>query len=425
MQSKPPNGGGSSWRPILDGALRERAFEVVHAIADSLRGSYLDRVQYASLGGGHAGLAILYAYLDLAQPEEDYDETAVQFLQRAINALSASAMWPSLYGGFTGIAWAVEHLKGRLIDPEDEGTNEEIDEALKEYVSHSPWNDDYDLINGLVGFGVYALERKPASASAIACLERIVERLNETAERNADGVTWLTRPYLLSEWERKQCPDGYYNLGLAHGVPGVVALLGGVCAAGVAVEQARSLLDGAVVWLLRQRRGDGALSSFSHRTAEIEEDDCRLAWCYGDAGVAAALLVAARCVNEEEWEREALAIATRAAAREPESAGVKDAGLCHGAAGLGHIFNRLFQATGEEVFREAARYWFERTIEMKLTGQGIAGFSVFMPGEDGTERWVDEPGLLMGAAGIALALLAAVTDIEPQWDRMLLVSPSF
>jgi hypothetical protein len=138
----------------------------------------------------------------------------------------------------------------------------------------------------------------------------------------------------------------------------------------------------------------------------------RLAWCCGDAGVAAALLVAPRSVNEEEWEREALAIARR----------VKDAGLCHGAAGLGHIFNRLFQATGEAVFREAARYWFERTIEMKLTGQGIAGFSVFMPDEDGTERWVDEPGFLMGAAGIALALLAAATDIEPQWDRTLLVS---
>ncbi|SRR6266536_3468501 len=85
---------------------------------------------------------------------------------------------------------------------------------------------------------------------------------------------------------------------------------------------------------------------------------------------------------KKNGEREALAIARRADAREPEIAGVKDAGLCHGAAGLGHIFNRLFQATGEEVFREAARYWFERTLEMKRTGQGIAGFSVFMRDED-------------------------------------------
>jgi hypothetical protein len=30
--------------------------------------------------------------------------------------------------------------------------------------------------------------------------------------------------------------------------------------------------------------------------------------------------------------------------------------------------------------------------------------------------------LLTGAAGIALALLAAVTPVEPAWDKVLLVS---
>jgi hypothetical protein len=35
---------------------------------------------------------------------------------------------------------------------------------------------------------------------------------------------------------------------------------------------------------------------------------------------------------------------------------------------------------------------------------------------------VADPGILTGAAGVALALLAAATPIEPSWDRMLLVS---
>ena len=41
----------------------------------------------------------------------------------------------------------------------------------------------------------------------------------------------------------------------------------------------------------------------------------RTAWCYGDPGVAAALLVAARCAGEAPWERHAIRIALRAAAR--------------------------------------------------------------------------------------------------------------
>ena len=41
---------------------------------------------------------------------------------------------------------------------------------------------DYDLIIGLVGIGVYALERLPRT-SARECIELIVDRLDETAVR--------------------------------------------------------------------------------------------------------------------------------------------------------------------------------------------------------------------------------------------------
>src|SRR5438093_719443 len=71
----------------------------------------------------------------------------------------------------------------------------------------------------------------------------------------------------------------------------------------------------------------------------------RVAWCYGDLGIAVALFLAARCVNESSWQNEALALARNVAGRPPEQSGVKDCGLCHGAAGVGHLFNRLFQAT--------------------------------------------------------------------------------
>jgi hypothetical protein len=37
-------------------------------------------------------------------------------------------------------------------------------------------------------------------------------------------------------------------------------------------------------------------------------------------------------------------------------------------------------------------------------------------------EWKTEPGFLSGVAGVGLALLAAVTDFEPLWDRVLLVS---
>jgi hypothetical protein len=101
---------------------------------------------------------------------------------------------------------------------------------------------------------------------------------------------------------------------------------------------------------------------------------------------------------------------------------VVDAGLCHGAAGLGHLFNRLFQATGDPGLGAAARSWFERTLQMRRPGRGVGGYEAWQAGDGGEMTWVADAGLLTGATGIALALLGATTATEPVWDRMLLVA---
>jgi class I lanthipeptide synthase len=413
------------WHPLLDNALRKQALEATYSIAEELRSR---PVTEASLSGGLAGLGVLHTYLAQARSDCGDAETALRVLDKAANAVSTTRMSPSLYGGFTGVAWAFSHLEGRLLDSEGDDPNEAIDEALKTHLGLSPWQGDYDLISGLVGLGVYAMERLPR-LTAIECLELIVDRLDETAERDVQGVTWFTVPELLPAHQRQVYPQGYYNLGLAHGVPGVIALLGQMCATrdkklNGTRAKARPLLDGAIAWLLAQQPADPT-QGFSYWTGPgISAAPSRLAWCYGDLGIAASLLAAARCVREPVWERQALIIACRASQRPAEQSLVKDSGLCHGASGVGHLFNRLFQASGVIELKDAARYWFECTLKMRRPGKGIAGFSAFKyePGRPDEEQWVAEAGILEGAAGIALALLAAATPIEPEWDRMLLLS---
>ena len=381
-------------------------------------------MERASLAGGRAGLAVFYAYLAIARRSKSDRSAAFRFLDQARVALGSVTMPPSLHSGFTGVAWAMEHLERRLGASDGDEARAAVDDALLDLLGRSPWRHDYDLMNGLVGFGVYALERLPRRAAA-ACLRRVVDRLEETAERGPRGTSWLTRPELLSPTQLAQVPHGYYNLGLAHGVPAVIALLGSAYAAGVARRKARALLGGAVAWLDAQRLPAGAGSVFPVMVQPgVAPPASRPGWCYGDTGIAAALLLAARCVGQPAWERRALDIALRAAERPPEECGVVDACLCHGAAGIGHLFNRMFQATGEERLGEAARRWLGRALELRRPGRAIAGFPTRDRGGDGAMTWVAEPGLLTGAAGVALALLAATTPIEPSWDRMLLVNVS-
>ncbi|MEM8934289.1 MAG: lanthionine synthetase LanC family protein, partial [Acidobacteriota bacterium] len=188
------------------------------------------------------------------------------------------------------------------------------------------------------------------------------------------------------------------------------------------------VLAGAGPWLLAQTLRFGP-STFPWMldVDGLAGPSARLAWCHGDAGIAAALYGTACRVGRSDWRQAALDIALKAAQRSAATSRVRDAGLCHGAAGLGHLFNRLYQATRHPDLGDAARFWFEQTLTYRDEArrdetEGIGGFWALDLGDDGRPEKVSDPGFLGGAAGVALALLAATTDIEPRWDRLLLVS---
>jgi len=416
-----------TWKPLLTGPLADRASRAVREIAEALPGaSSRDGAPQASLASGLAGQALFYAYLAIATSDEAAADRAAELLERAADELANTPLPPHLYAGFPGVAWTMEHLQDLLFEtPEGEEAEDpilEIDEALLAPLARSPWVGEYDLIGGLAGLGVYALERLPRP-SARTLLERVVDRLAELSEEMEEGSAWFTPPERLPEWQREIHTRGNYNLGVAHGLPGVVPVLAGACAAGVAVERVRPLLESSVSFLLARRLPSGSQSCFAGTYAPWEDPTpTRLAWCYGDPGIAASLLAAARAVGNAEWERQAIDIALTAAARDESTSHVRDAGLCHGAAGVGHLFNRLFQATGEERLAEAARFWLERTFTFQAPGEPVAGFRAWEVGVLGQPGWRPDAGFLEGAAGVGLALLGAVSSVEPAWDRVLLVS---
>lgn len=415
----------------MSGTLRERALADAGAIARALADlsgpeewapSY-GREVAASLATGAAGLAVALASLAEAGLVPEAAGHVERLLDFAVEAVASEAIEPDLYGGLAGVGWAAARVWSPSDTPPDEDPLSEVDEEILALLQREKWDGPFDLVGGLVGLGVYALERLPRP-TAEASLARIVDHLERTSATDGGLPTWLTAPDWLAPSQRQRAPNGRFDMGVAHGVPGVIGLLAQVCAAGVAADRARPLLGGAVQWLLaRRREGPSAFPYYLEPGGESPAT--RSAWCYGDPGVAAVLLLASRCVDRPEWEREAVSIALRAAARAPQDSGAVDACLCHGAAGLGHLLNRLHQRTGHEELGRAATAWFERTLAMRSQGTGLAGYTTAVNGPDGNRRFEFDPSLLSGAAGTALALAAAATAVEPKWDRMLLLSSAF
>ncbi|HEX2572644.1 MAG TPA: lanthionine synthetase C family protein [Polyangia bacterium] len=414
-QSNAPASGATTWRPLLTGAAAKRSEEALAAIAEALgTPDPDDATAPTGLAGGDSGMAVLFTYLGQAYPGRGYEDQAVAYLERAFANVTREVRPPGLFVGYSGVGWAAQHLRGRLLDP-DEDSAQEVDEALALALASGPW-PEYDLVHGLVGAGVYAIERLPVPA-AMKCLDLVLQQLADLAVRDGAGLTWWSTSRRFG-----RRVDRYHDLGLAHGVAGVVSLLGEICRSAPAqtAARARGLLEGAATWLLQQRlhpRGAGFPAVLEPGFAPTM---ARSAWCYGDPAVGLALLSAGRAVGSSLWQEEGLATLRTAAARSKAAAQVEDAGLCHGATGLGHIFNRAYHASGDEGLGDAARAWFLWALEQRRPGEGLGGFRTWAPISDGGEFvWSDDRTLLTGATGIVLGLLAATTTISPDWDRML------
>jgi hypothetical protein len=396
-------------RPLLEGRCADRARETALTYSRALLARR--RWRSPSLADGAAGAAVVHAGLEEVFPGRGHARRGQLALSAAICALREGTADPSLGSGVAGVVWAAELLCGRDEDDDDS----DLDDALIRMVNDTPRGGACDLLAGLSGLGVCALERLPRP-SAARVLAAVVDALDESADRFADGVAWRTAPGFTIRGPASV----EWGLGAAHGTPGVIAVLARTCASGAdsaTKAKARRVLDGAVAWLLAQELPADAGGGFAVACgAGLPRERARNAWCYGDVGVAAALLVAARCTGEVEWERAATRIALAAAARDESDSGARDAGLCHGAAGLGHLYHRLFCATGDERYARAARAWLGRVVAMS---DPAAPFTWW---ERAGQRRVSRPGFLTGGGGAALALLAATGDASAGWDRALCAS---
>lgn len=230
---------------------------------------------------------------------------------------------------------------------ENQGTREDLNEEFDAAVIRRLLSPNkvrvFDLLNGLVGQGVYFLERWPSGCSEQG-LRLVITALDDLAENTPGSCTWLTPPDLLPDRDRQLCPNGYYNLGVAHGIPGVLHFLCQVARIGIDLDAVSRLLDGTLAWFLRQSGSDKERLRFkSWVSSDGRSSDARPVWCYGDLGVAAVLVQVAQTTENDALNRSVQEILESCLRWPFESYRVQDGGLCHGAIGVAHMYNRIYQ----------------------------------------------------------------------------------
>jgi lantibiotic biosynthesis protein len=384
-----------------------------------------------AVGQGHAGLALLFGALDHHDPDQGWDRTAHQHLTRAARAAEALPRPPAgLFAGLAGLGLVAISLAG-------DGTRYRrllatVDQALVARVpaltatARTPGGlavRELDLISGLSGIGAYLLLR-PEAPGVAGALRAVLGTLVALTGSDPSGPRWRTPPDRLSPEERARYPDGYLNCGLAHGIPGPLAVLSLALRSGVDLPGLPDAVARTAAWLAAHGTDDPSgptwpnavpLPGPSGATAPVPAGPARAAWCYGGPGVAAALRLAGAALGPAGAGYHDLAVA--ALARPVGEGGPGSPTFCHGRAGLLAVTSTFARATGDDRFQTAAA---------GLAAGLLAGFDPASPlGYRDVEtggRLIDQPGLLTGAPGAALALLGAASPAEPTWARLFLLA---
>ena len=367
------------------------------------------RLNYSLLGGNFGEILFLYYY---SRVNSHYLSIAEQLTDRLLADMKCIKTIASYCNGLTGLAIGLNELQR-------DGFMQGVDDALGEFddIILEQQQDDFlanrhDFLHGFIGLGFYWLMRYRSSGVGMKALKEIVDYLAASCEVVGDALRWR-----LPEGKR----DKRYNISLSHGISSTIILLSRLSRMSSLPKQMRfeieRLTTGAVNYLNGNRQDPERHGScFPMTSADCSgPSKSRLAWCYGDLGIALALL------QYKFPHKNGLDIFEYSAThrRSLIENSVYDACICHGTAGVGAFFDYLAHNYPSPIFIEAADYWKNQTLKKAEYVNGNVRFP-HMSGLDG--KFEEGHGILVGTAGVGLYLLDSI-GIKTPLNRFLLLEP--
>jgi hypothetical protein len=206
------------------------------------------------------------------------------------------------------------------------------------------------------------------------------------------------------------------RLGLTDGLAGDLLLLIQLAEVGPLLAGLREQVRQGILYILSTKREvDFSDQRYAIFPAQInsEHDEAtfsnELNWGNGDIGQALLLYKGYKLLQDEELAYLAQLVGLNTLLRTDVcSTDVTSSELASGAAGVAHLYRKLYQLSGHDAYRKGYAFWLTQT-------------HTWLSHELSTDFYQHREGdLLHGLVGVALVLLSAISDEELHWDRVLL-----
>jgi serine/threonine protein kinase len=334
---------------------------------------------------GNAGVLLAFAELVAAHTEmafQPFLARAARWMQRA--PFIYGQPLPGLYIGEAGVGAAL--LRAGQLLRDDALINAAIERGR--LVASLPYASP-DLFHGTAGRLRFHLclwdetGEQEHLRHAIACGEHLLA----TASHNENGEVFWRLP------EGYRGLSGQIYLGYAHGAAGIAdALLDLFEVTGD--ERSLSVLRGVAQWLRRQAVTAGDDESALNWPKREGEPATAPFWCHGGTGIGQFFLHAA----QHDFFPEAGELAARAARSVARSTRWANPTQCHGLAGNIEFLLDMYQATGQDMYREQAFSLARCLAAFALEQEESRVFPSEVP-------TVFTPDYMVGYSGIAVCIL--------------------
>ncbi|SNR89285.1 lanthionine synthetase C family protein [Dokdonia pacifica] len=371
---------------------------------------------------GSSGLALYHFYYNAYNPNEASEDRGSEIIASIVESINQGYNFHTFCGGIAGAAWTIELLNELdFIELDTDALLGVLDEYLNHVAHLQEGGNFYDFLHGLIGIGYYFLKRYENTPSEELkgnyekMILEIISKLESKATRSDNGIYWESN--LVKEEGIIGC-----NLSLSHGLSSIINFLSRLSSHAAFSEHSLPLLNKAISHMMSYKRKETETSFFPDWITNKNEESQsnRLAWCYGDLGIAVSLWKASKVIEDEAVKQTAIQLLKHAATRRDiKETRIVDAGLCHGAFGVMHIFDFMYKETSDEIFKEAADYWIDYGLTMDHHEDGSAGYKKWRGGD--TPTYEKENSLLEGIAGIGLAILSYLHPENTHWNQCLMI----
>lgn len=392
-----------------------------------------------SLASGYPSMIMLFSTLDRKYPENEWDVIAHNYIIALKNSLEQKGISsPSLFGGLGGIAYSIfaasrdgqrysKFLKtiNTLLLQETKKMLRDVDFFIEK--GQGVPSVSYDVIAGLVGIGRYLLETRDIEEHQTLLLDilNVLCKLSTPIVINREVVPgwYISREHQFNDKYRNRYPEGNFNIGVSHGVSGILALFSLCLERGIKVPKMYSVMNQIIDCLLffKQEDEDGiywpGIISFYEFTNQSPKN-VRIAdtWCYGSTGIGRVLFLAGRSTGREELKELAQRVYYSIYSdRTMRQRNLSGSSFCHGTAGLMYLTQKMGIETRDDYLVHESNKVFDQLKTQFDKGTSF-GYS-----DSESKLTINKPGLLEGTAGIALALLTAQDNRKYHWEQLFLM----